>query len=43
MIISPGIASLADEYKGLLSSDEKAHYDELIEINLSEVTSIYRR
>jgi len=32
-----GIASLADEYKGLLSSDEKAHYDELIEINLSEL------
>merc|ERR1719513_333097 len=32
-----GIASLADEYKGLLSSDEGAHYDQIIEINLSEL------
>lgn len=32
-----GIASLADNYKGLLSSDEGAHYDEIIEINLSEL------
>jgi len=31
------IASLADNYKGLLSSDEGAHYDEIIEINLSEL------
>jgi len=30
-----GIASLADNYKGLLSSDDGAHYDEIIEINLS--------
>merc|ERR1712180_296216 len=31
---SEGIASLANNYKGLLSSDEDAHYDEIIEINL---------
>lgn len=32
-----GIASLANNYKGLLSSDSNAQYDQLIEINLSEL------
>lgn len=31
------IASLANNYKGLLSSDSNAKYDQLIEINLSEL------
>ena len=33
----PEIADLANQYKGLLSSDSNAQYDQLIEINLSEV------
>ena len=36
--IISGIADLANNYKGLLSADEGCKYDELIEINLSEVT-----
>ena len=31
------IASLAEQYQGLLQADEGAEYDELIELNLSEV------
>jgi len=31
------IASLAQQYQGLLEADEGAHYDELIEINLTEL------
>ncbi|GFR74171.1 aconitate hydratase, mitochondrial [Elysia marginata] len=33
------IADLANQYKGLLSSDSNAHYDQLIEINLSLIGS----
>lgn len=31
------IADLADTYKSLLSADEGCHYDQIIEINLSEL------
>lgn len=37
------IASLANEYKDLLSSDANAQYDQLIEINLSEVCWTVRK
>ena len=37
LISLSGIASLANEYKGLLSADEGCHYDRIIEINLDTV------
>ena len=37
MIFFPAIANTANNYKGLLSADPDCKYDQLIEINLSEV------
>lgn len=37
---SVGIASLANSYKDLLSSDANAQYDQLIELNLSQVNIV---
>ena len=34
------IADMANKYQGLLTSDEGAQYDEVIEINLDEVSVI---
>lgn len=40
VLLSPDIADLANKYKHLLSADPDAKYDQVIEINLSEVSVI---
>lgn len=38
-LFSPEIAALSDEYSDLLVPDEGCEYDQVIEINLDEVSS----